>query len=299
MDKKQRTALLFAILAAALYAVSVPFAKLLLADLSPTLMAAFLYLGAGIGMSVMGLVRKKLGRADREAHLSKGDLPFIIAMVLLDIAAPCSLMLGLKWTSAANASLLNNFEIVATSLIALVFFQEVIRRRLWLAIFLITAASVILSIGDDSSLNFSWGSLLVLLACVFWGFENNCTRMLSLKDPLEVVVIKGFGSGLGSLLIALGLGNSFAAFGYVAAALVLGFVAYGLSIFFYVYAQRELGAAKTSAFYAVSPFIGAGLSLLIFREVPAASFWVALLFMIAGAYFATADTRAGTKEAGR
>lgn len=217
------------------------------------------------------------------------DLPYIVAMIVLDVAAPIFLMLGLANTTSANASLLNNFEIVATSLIALLVFKEAVGKRLWLAIGLITLSSMILSFEDASSLEFSIGSLFVLLACVCWGVENNCTRMLSKSDPLEIVVIKGFGSGLGSLAIAWAIGEPVPALAYIPLVLLLGFVAYGLSIFFYVYAQRKLGAAKTSAYYAVAPFIGVALSLLIFREWPGLSFFAALLIMIAGTYFASTD----------
>lgn len=177
-------------------------------------------------------------------------------MVALDIAAPIFLMLGLSRTASANVSLLNNFEIVATSLIALVVFKEAVSRRLWLAIGLITLSSVVLSLEDSGSFQFSGGSLLVLLACVCWGFENNCTRMMSDSDPLEIVVVKGFGSGLGSLVIAFAAGEAFPAPKWIPAIMFLGFVSYGLSIFFYVYAQRTLGAALTSAFYAVAPLSG-------------------------------------------
>ena len=210
-------------------------------------------------------------------------------MVLLDIAAPILLMLGLTRTTAANAALLNNFEIVATALIALLLFGEKISRRLWLAIGLVTVSSIVLSLEGGGSLRFSLGSVLVLLACCCWGLENNCTRALSEKDPLQIVVVKGFGSGLGALTIALASGEELPGFLTGAGALCLGFVAYGLSIFFYIYAQRDLGAAKTSAWYAVSPFIGAGLSLLIFRQLPGLTFWLALAIMAAGAYFAATD----------
>ena len=198
-------------------------------------------------------------------------------------------MLGLTRTTAANASLLNNFEIVATSIIALAVFREAISKRLWLAIALVTASSLLLSFEDMSSLSFSWGSILVLLACVCWGFENNCTRMLSSKDPMEIVVIKGFGSGLGSLVIALALGERLPGALLCLCALALGFVAYGLSIYFYIYAQRYLGAAKTSTYYAAAPFVGAGLSMLIFWEAPSGTYLAALAIMLAGTYFAATD----------
>lgn len=286
MTGKMDLSIVWAILAAALYAVSTPVSKILLQKIPPTMLAALLYLGAGTGMLLLGLVRRGLGKGRAEQKLTRKDLPFTVGMIVLDIAAPICLMVGLTTTSPANASLLNNFEIAATSIIALSVFHEKISKRLWLAIGLITLSSVILSFEGASSLRFSVGSLFVLLACVCWGFENNCTRMMSQSDPLEIVVWKGFGSGLGSLVIALAAGERIPALRFIPVALLLGFVAYGLSIFFYVYAQRKLGAAKTSAYYAVAPFIGAAMSLLIFRELPGLSFWAALLMMGAGAYLA-------------
>lgn len=293
MEKTQQRAghaVLWALLAAALYAISTPVSKLLLQDVAPTMMAGLLYLGAGTGMFVLGVVRRGIKQLPREQHLTRRDLPYTVGMVLLDIAAPICLMVGLTRTTSANASLLNNFEIVATALIALMVFREKISRRLWLAIGLITLSSMILSFEDASSLQFSFGSLFVLAACVCWGFENNCTRMMSASDPLEIVVIKGFGSGLGSLLIGLVVGEPLPAPEVLPVVLALGFVAYGLSIFFYVYAQRRLGAAKTSAYYAVAPFIGVLLSRLILRESFTQVFLIALFIMMAGTYFASTDT---------
>ena len=286
---KQTKPILFAVLAAALYALNSPFSKILLTGLSPTMLAALLYLGAGLGMLAVGFLQKRAGTAGKEKPLTKKELPYTVGMVVLDIMAPISLMSGLMMTTAANASLLNNFEIVATSLIALFLFREKISKRLWLGIAFVTVASILLSVEDYSSFSFSAGSFFVLLACVFWGFENNCTRKLSSKNPLEIVVIKGFGSGTGSLVIAAALGEFCANLPYMLLALLLGFFTYGLSILFYIYAQRSLGAAKTSAYYAVSPFMGAVLSLAIFRQIPSISFLTALFVMALGTYFVSTD----------
>lgn len=287
----RKTAALCAVLAAALYALNAPVSKLLLSRLPSTMMAALLYLGAGLGMAAIGAVQRRAGAAQREQPLTRRELPYTLAMVLLDVAAPILLMLGLTRTTAANASLLNNFEIVATSLIALAVFREAISKKLWIGIALVTLSSMILSVEDASSFSFSGGSLLVLLACVCWGFENNCTRMLSTKNPLEIVVIKGLCSGGVSLGIALVLGERLTAADVpaVLGALALGLVAYGLSIFFYIYAQRGLGAARTSAYYAVAPFIGVALSMLLCGERPGVSFFIALAVMAAGTYFASVD----------
>lgn len=286
---KTSTAIFSAILAAALYALNAPASKLLLQNVPPSMMAAFLYLGAGLGMLLMGLARKAAGRPSAEAHLTRKDLPYTIRMIVLDILAPIFLMIGISHTTAANASLLNNFEIVATSLIALFIFKEKISRRLWLAIGLIVLSSALLTVEDAGSLKFSVGSVFVLLASCCWGLENNCTRMLSQSDPQEIVIVKGLGSGAGALLVALLTGESFPAWGYVPFALLLGFVAYGLSIYFYVYAQRYLGAARTSAYYAIAPFIGVLMSLAIFREMPGMIFFSALAVMIVATVLVTKD----------
>ena len=249
----------------------------------------FLYLGAGIGLAIVRLVQRGMGKDQKEKPLTRKDLPYTIGMVVLDIAAPIFLMIGLTRTTAANASLLNNFEIVATSVIALCIFKEAISKRLWAAIVLVTISSIVLSVKDIAAFLF----LSVLSLCCWLvsagDLKTTCTRMISNKDPLQIVVIKGFGSGIGSLVIALALGEYIPNGIYVVCALLLGFVAYGLSIFFYIYAQRYLGAAKTSAYYALAPFIGVALSLVIFREVPTASFVIALLIMIAGTYLASTD----------
>ena len=278
-----------AVFAAALYAVNAPLSKVLLAYLPPTLTAGFLYLGAGLGMALIALVEKVTKRKRTEATLTKKEFPFVVAMILLDIAAPICLLFGLRATTAANASLLNNFEIVATALIALVFFKERVSFRLWLGIGFVTLSCALLSFEDISVLRFSYGSALILLACVCWGMENNCTRKISLKDPLQIVLLKGVFSGLGSVVIGLLAGERITVLWSVFAVLCVGFVAYGLSIFFYVHAQRLLGAARTSAYYAIAPFIGAFLSLLVFQQIPHYTYFIALGVMGIGAWLCAND----------
>ncbi|MPM88632.1 hypothetical protein SDC9_135736 [bioreactor metagenome] len=247
-------------------------------------MVALLYLGAGAGMLLLRFFSHE--RRD-EAPLSRQEMPWTISMILLDVIAPFLLLRGLELTTAANASLLFNAEMVVTSLIALAFFHEAIGKRMWFAIGVITLGSILLSIdfNNISAWKFSPGSLLVLAACGCWGMENNCTRNMSAKSPAQIVIVKGLGSGLTALLIAVLLKNPFPQF-VVAAMLTfcLGFVAYGLSIFFYVKAQRYLGAARTSAYYAAAPFMGVLLAMLILKEVPSWNFMMASVFMLLGAW---------------
>lgn len=289
MEQNTKKGIAFAVLAAALYAINAPFSKLLLEFVPPTLMAGFLYIGAGVGMMVIAFIKKVRKSEAKEQPLTKSELPYTIAMILLDITAPIFLLLGLSATTAANVSLLNNFEIVATAIIALMVFKEHISARLWLGILFVTLSCGILSFEDVSSLRFSYGSLFVLLAAVCWGFENNCTRKISSRDPLQIVLLKGIFSGIGSVIIGLSIGERTTSWGSIMLVMLLGFVAYGLSIYFYVYAQRLLGAAQTSAYYAVAPFIAAILSLIVFREFPDITYFTALGLMIVGAWLSSQD----------
>ena len=277
-----------AFLAACLYALSTPCSKVLLANVAPNMMAAMLYLGAGVGMAALTGARVVMRRgASDEKPLERSDTPYVVAMVLLDVAAPILLMAGLAHAAPENVALLNNFEIVATAVIALLVFRERVASRTWAGIVVITLSCALLSLEGSDALSFSSGSLLVLGACLCWGVENNCTSRLSEKDPAQVVVVKGLGSGTGALTVALLAGDALPALPDAVAALVLGFVAYGLSIFFYVYAQRGLGAARTSAYYAVNPFIGAALSLALFQTMPGPAFLLALALMALGAWLVT------------
>ncbi len=290
-DKKAGKAVAMAIAAALLFGLNAPFSKLLLNLVAPELMASLLYIGTGLGMSLLYLATSKKEQQSQEKDLDWKDMPWLAGMVVLDIAAPILLMLGLTRISAETASLLVNFEIVATTVVALAIFKEKVSGRLWLAIFLVVIASLLLSVqGNLSTLTLSPGALLVLGATMCWGFENNITRRLSGKNPIQIVVVKGFGSGLGALLVALisrqtqgtGLG--------IILAMLLGFVAYGLSIYFYIKAQRDLGAAKTSAFYSTAPFFGVLISLILYRDLPSAQFWVALGIMVLATILTVKDS---------
>lgn len=288
---KRILAIGFAVLAAALYAINIPFSKLLLDKVDPTMMASYLYLGAGIGVGFLYLIISNKQKEKSEKYTKK-DLPYVIGMIVLDIAAPILLMFGLLDSASSSASLLNNFEIVCTSIIALVIFKETVSKKMWVAILLITLSSFFLSFDDLSSFKLSWGSILVLLATLCWGLENNCTRNLSKKNTYSVVTIKGIFSGLGSLIVALILEESFSQIRYIALAMLLGFVAYGLSIFFYIKAQGIIGASKTSAYYSVAPFIGTFLSFLIFEEDLSWTYFIGLGIMILGTIIVVIDTLA-------
>jgi drug/metabolite transporter (DMT)-like permease len=285
-----------ALLAAFFFGASAPVTKLLLGGIAPVFLAALLYLGSGTGIGLINVfLRLRTPALTIEACIRKADVPWLAGAILAGgMAAPIVLMLSLQNTPASTASLLLNFEGVATTLIAMLFFREAISRRAWLAILVITAASVLLSTGFGNGWGLSLGALGILLATCLWGLDNNFTRNISGKDPLAIVAWKGLAAGSFSFLLALFLGEKLPALGLCLAAFLLGWLSYGLSTLFFIRAMRGLGAARTSALYCTAPLAGVLLSVLIFGENPTPLFVLPLLLMLSGAYLLVMEEHSHT-----
>ncbi len=279
------TPALQALLAAVLFGASAPLSKLLLGEVEPIPLAAFLYLGSGSGAFLLLLFQGMRNKGQRvEARLSRSDLPWLGGALLAGgVGAPIILLLGLQRTPASTASLLLNFEAVATTLIAITFFKESIDRRIAWAIGMVTLASIVLT-WTGGNWGFSLGALGIIGACFLWGVDNNFTRHISAKNPLIIVGIKGLGAGAFSLVLCLLLKQQLPPAGIALLAMLLGSISYGISIQLFIIALRSLGAARTSTLFGVAPFVGVLLSLVLLREKPQILFWAALPVMAAGAW---------------
>lgn len=277
--------ILQALLSALLFGMSAPLAKLLLGEVQPIPLAALLYLGSGTGaFLLLFLQRTRSGGKTMEAHLSCSDLPWLAGAILAGgVSAPIILLLGLERTPASTASLLLNFESVATTLIAVYFFKESIDRRIAWAIGLVTFASVLLS-WTSGQWRLSLGALGVVGACILWGLDNNLTRNISAKNPLIIVGVKGIGAGIFSLTLSAVLDQSLPSIKIIGLAMLLGSVSYGISIQLFIVAMRHLGAARTSTLFGTAPFMGVILSLLLLREMPQLLFWIAIPIMLVGTW---------------
>lgn len=275
--------ILQALSAAIFFGASAPIAKLLLGDIAPIFLAAFLYLGSGTGIALVKWTQH-MRLKDVEAGIKRTDILWLAGAIISGgIIAPIVLMISLQNTPASTASLLLNFEGVGTTLIALVFFKEAIGRRAWTAIIVITLASIFLSTDFKSGFGLSLGALGIILACVLWGADNNFTRNISGKDPLAIVAWKGLVAGTFSFFLAWALGNPFPVAKTILGTLVLGFVSYGLSTMLFIRSMRGLGAARTSALYGTAPLAGVILSIVLFHELLSFLFIVATILMIGGA----------------
>jgi len=222
--------------------------------------------------------------AVKEAPLARRDLPWLAGALLAGgVGAPILLLLGLEQTPASTTSMLLNFEAVATALIASLVFREAVGKRILWAVGVITLSGILLS-WTGGEWGFSPGSLAILGACLLWGLDNNFTRQISAKNPLVIVGIKGLGAGCFSLLLSLVLSKSLPPLGTLGWALLVGAGCYGLSIFLFILALRGLGSSRTGALFGIAPFIGTGLSFLFLGESPQGLFWLALPFMLAGAW---------------
>ena len=279
--------MLTALAAAALFGISAPLSKILLSpsalgEVAPVPMASLLYLGSGLTALVLLSLQRRDATAS-EARLQRGDVPWLVGALLAGgVAAPIVLMFSLRVTPGATASLLLNFEGVATTVIAALAFREAVGRRVWGAMGLVTIAGIVLSWETGGGLGVSLGALGILGACVLWGVDNNLTRNISAKNPLTIVAGKGLGAGAFSLLLALLVGQPLPGLGAALGALLLGGVSYGVGITLYILALRDLGAARTSAIYSSAPFIGALVAFPLLGEAVEARFVVALVLMLAG-----------------
>ena len=277
----------YALAAAALFGASTPFAKLLLGEVQPVLLAGLLYLGSGCGLTLWGWLRSrsKAGAASKEARLTRADLPALAGAIFFGgVVGPALLMLGLVGTPASSASLLLNLEGVLTALLAWFVFKENFDRRIALGMACITAGGVLLSWAGRPETGVPWGPLAVAGACLAWAIDNNLTRKVSSGDPLQIAAAKGLVAGPVNLGLALAVGASLPGLPTVAAAAVVGLVGYGVSLTLFVLALRHLGTARTGAYFSLAPFVGAAVSLAVFREGVTAAFVAAAALMGSGVW---------------
>ncbi len=271
-----------ALASAVLFGASAPLSKLLIGAIDPWLLAGLLYLGGGIGLAVVRVMRRLTGRASSEAPLRRSDLPWLAAVVLSGgLLAPLLLMLGLSRTSAASGSLLLNLEGLATMAIAWLVFRENVDRRLLLGATAILAGAVLLSWSGEG-LRIDAGGLLIAAACLCWGIDNNLTRKLSSADPVQIATIKGIVAGGTNFAMALALGAALPPAGLVCAGLAVGFLGIGVSLVLFMLGLRHLGTARTGAYFSLAPFIGAVLALALFRDAVTPQFVAAGALMALG-----------------
>jgi drug/metabolite transporter (DMT)-like permease len=255
-----------ALASAVLFGASAPLSKLLLGTVNPWLLAAILYLGAGIGLGIFHLGRRGIGLPSVEAPLARRDLPWLLGVIFFGgTLGPILLMFGLSNTTAATGSLLLNLEGLATMAIAWVIFRENVDRRLLLGAMAILAGALLLT-WNGGAVQFDRGALLIAGACLAWGIDNNLARKLSSADPVQIAAIKGMVAGSVNLCLALASGVSMPSIQFILAGGAVGFFGIGVSLVMFMLGLRHLGTARTGAYFSLAPFIGASLSLVLVGE---------------------------------
>jgi drug/metabolite transporter (DMT)-like permease len=270
-----------ALLSAALFGAGTPFAKRLVGEVPPVLLAGLLYAGSGAGLGLFRLLR----RGERSS-LSRREMPWLAGAILFGgVLAPVLLMIGLRSTPAAAASLLLNLEGVFTALLAWFVFHENFDRRIAFGMALIVAGGIVLSGQPGKSFGISAGALAVIAACLCWAIDNNLTQKVSIGDPVTIAATKGSVAGLINVAIAVATGAAERPpASAIGAALVVGLVGYGVSLALFVLALRHLGTARTGAYFSIAPFVGAAVSVLLLREPIAPALVVAGMLMLAGVW---------------
>lgn len=275
-------ATLAALGAAILFGGSTPFAKQLVGDVSPLLLAGLLYLGSGIGLVIARLIKDKHWHS---SGLLKKEWPWLIGAIGFGgVLAPILLMVGLVQTSAATASLLLNLEAVLTAVLAWVFFKESTDCRIIFGMLLIVAGGVVLTWTSQLTSQKWLGILAITCACLCWAIDNNLTRRISSGDALFIAGTKGLVSGIVNVSLALAIGLTFPVWSTMSYALLVGFLGYGVSLVLFVLSLRGLGTARTGAYFSTAPFIGAAIAILFFHEPTSMLFWVAAVLMGLGVW---------------
>ena len=274
------TGVMSALTAALLFGASTPLAKLLLVQMNPWLLAGLLYLGSGIGLSLYRFIKQA-----PKVDLAKHELAYLLGAVLLGgVLAPVLLLAGLAALPASTASLLLNAETVFTALLAWYVFRENVDKRIALGMLAIVAGALVLSYADQTQLGSLWPSMAVLGACLAWGLDNNLTRKVALNDAAWLAAIKGLVAGSINLLLAFLIGSSLPNMALIGSTLLLGFLCYGISLSLFVLSLRHLGTARTGAYFAVAPFFGALLSIILLHEAISINLILAGLLMAIGIY---------------
>lgn len=282
MDKKP---LMYVMLSGALFGISPAIAKLLVTGMPPVAFAGFLYLGAFVGLFLFTLLRKATSSKTfvKEPSLVKKDLPWLAGAIIIGgIIAPIALMTGLTTASGFTTSLLLNLEGVATVIIAILAFNEYAGKRLWLALLFMTMAGILLAWSPAQGTIALAGPLLIVLAMVCWGIDNNLTQRISNKDPIQIAQLKGIIAGTTSITLAILLGLQIPFDATILFALVLGALSYGISLVLFIKALEGMGSSRTGTFFSFGPFIGAVASILILGESITWLMLIATALMIGG-----------------
>ncbi|KFN42955.1 hypothetical protein N789_12590 [Arenimonas oryziterrae DSM 21050 = YC6267] len=282
-----------ALLAAILFGASTPLAKRLVIEVSPVMLAGLLYAGSGFGLGLLWLLGRLRARSSAEAPLSRRDLPSLGGAVLFGgILGPVLLMTGLINTEASIASLLLNLESVLTAAIAWIVFRENVDRRVFLGMVAIVAGGAVLSWSQLPHHGIPWGALAIAGACACWAVDNNLTRAVSGGDPVQIAAIKGGLAGMVNIGLGFLLGSPLPTAVEIAACGAVGLAGYGISLVLFILALRHLGTARTGAYFSIAPFVGASLSLLVMRESPELSFWIAGGLMALGVWLHVSERHA-------
>ncbi len=280
-----RTAVSYAVLSAAMFGVSTPAAKLLAGSIHPATLAGLLYCGAGIGVAVLRRIVPSIVTGAPETAVSRAELPWLAGAIGVGgVLGPLLLMFGLAHTDAATASLLLTLEGAATALIAWFIFHENFDRRVALGMACLVAGAAVLSWSGAPNLGSIVGPLAIAGACVAWGLDNNLTRKVSLADPLQIAMLKGLIAGPFNLFLGFSISGMIPSISGILLTGVVGFVGYGISVALFVVALRDLGTARTGAYFSTAPFIGSVVALIVFREPVTAQLIVAGLLMAIGVW---------------
>jgi drug/metabolite transporter (DMT)-like permease len=287
MPETRRSAILLALASAVLFGLAAPAAKVLVNEADPWLVAGLLYLGSGLALACVAAMQRRTGRGRplREATLTSRDVPWLAGAILAGgLVGPVLLMFGLSWGSASDSALLLNLEAVFTTLLAWLVFREHVDARVASGMVAITLGAVVLAWRPSAGSLLSWSSLAVAGACMVWAIDNNLTRKVSSRDPVQIVALKGLIAGAVNFALALGRGARLPDATTLVATAVVGALGYGLSLILFILALRQLGAGRATAYFSTAPFVGGLAGVFVLGESVTSRLVIAAALMAIGVW---------------
>ena len=267
--------IILSLLSAFVYAFTVIIEKKYISDMSSEKILFLMYLGAGIGLYIIHLFSKK--RPSKKNKITTKEVPKIIIIILCELISSFLIIEAIKYLNTSLVSLLEIFEIAATSICAYFIFNNPIDKEEKMAIVLVLIASFLLNYKQNIFDDFGIGSFFVILACIFWGISNNVTALISEKEPAFFTSIKCTSVAVLYLLIIVIKSDLTILYPEL---LLFGFLTYGLGILFYAMSTRYLGASRSTLIFSFCPIFGVILSIILYGDKITTTFIISFILMV-------------------
>ena len=238
------------------------------AELNPVIVCFFIFIINGLFFSPF------TRNSDSIKKIRKKDLLFLTLIGIAESAALITYFFGLHDSTALNASVLNNGEIMFSILLAIVIFRERLQKMERIPFAMIIIGMVILPIGYDFYSNgitmskIVFGDVLLLLAGLFWALDINMSHHISSRvGSKRMTQLVSFLAGLFALCLILGFQIPFKIdIMHMPSIAIIGIVSIGMTNVLVITGLKLIGAVRTLLIYSINSAFGVVFSGVFLHE---------------------------------